>query len=609
MKSRIKALSAAVMILAAHHATAGDTKNQAAIDRALGLIQQNSGAFKLAAGSASVSTAARASGVTVPSSAATGDQFQAKDVIVDRDGTEHVRFNRTYNGLPVIGGDTVVHSYHGQLKQASLSQNSAINLSQSAAGTTIGGVPKANITAASAASIASSNFGGTVKETVAPKLVVFARNTKPILAYEVLVTGQVEGLTKNLTPSVRKQLKSSLFYISADTGAVLDREEKIQPVAATGTGKTLYLGTVTLTTDLTSGKYSLKDPSRGNGEVRDANNAPEPYYTSDFATIASGSTAFTNTTNVFGDGTATNRTTAAADIAYGLAKTWDFYKNTQGRNGIFNDGKGVVSYAHLDQGYDNAFWSDYSKSMYYGDGSGGTTGFKPVVALDVAGHEMTHGVTSATSALAYNHKDSGGLNEGASDIMGTSVEFYGATSSHPGNYLIGEDVEVDPKNGTNALRWMFKPSLDKETTVRTFTDGTKGSFGSFDCLPAGGFATGEKFWRASSGTLYGNYDPHYTSGVANHFFYLLSEGAVVPAGFTSTLTPSSLVCNGNTTLTAIGHDKAAKIWYKALTQYFTSGTTYAQARTATLTAATDLYGAASTEYKAVAAAWSAVSVN
>jgi len=267
MKFRIKVLSAAVMILAAHHATAGDTKNQAAIDRALGLIQQNSGAFKLAAGSASVSTSARASGATAPSSAATGDQFQAKDVIVDRDGTEHVRFNRTYNGLPVIGGDTVVHSYHGQLKGASLSQKSAINLSQSTAGSTVGGAPKANITADSAKAIAVKNFGGTVQESLAPKLVVFARNTAPTLAYEVSVSGETTSLSKTSTVKIPK---ASLIYVSAQTGAVLGRDEQIQHLASQGTGKTLLIGTVALTTDLTSGTYTLKDPSRGNSQVKDA---------------------------------------------------------------------------------------------------------------------------------------------------------------------------------------------------------------------------------------------------------------------------------------------------------------------------------------------------
>ena len=100
--------------------------------------------------------------------------------------------------------------------------------------------------------------------------------------------------------------------------------------------------------------------------------------------------------------------------------------------------------------------------------------------------------------------------------------------------------------------------------------------------------------------------------MANRFFYLLSEGAVVPAGFGSGtsygLTPSSLVCNGDTGIVGIGRAKAAAIWYRAMDVYFTSGTTYAQARTYTLNAARDLYGAGSPEYTAVNRAWAGANV-
>ena len=108
-------------------------------------------------------------------------------------------------------------------------------------------------------------------------------------------------------------------------------------------------------------------------------------------------------------------------------------------------------------------------------------------------------------------------------------------------------------------------------------------------------------------------DVHYTSGVANHFFYLLAEGAVVPngygAGTPANLGPSDLVCNGNVGLAGIGRDAAAKIWYTALTTYMVSNTDYAGARVATLQAAADLYGAGSANHAAVAAAWDAVNVH
>ena len=156
------------------------------------------------------------------------------------------------------------------------------------------------------------------------------------------------------------------------------------------------------------------------------------------------------------------------------------------------------------------------------------------------------------------------------------MEFSANNASDPGDYLVGEKLYKSNPTGTKALRYMFKPSIDGA---------------SKDCYYSG----------------IGSIDVHYSSGVANHFFYLLAEGAVVPAGFTQT--PNDLVCNGNTALTAIGKDAAGSIWYRALTVYMTSSTNYAAARQATLNAATDLYGNGSAQYNAVAAAWSAVNVN
>jgi zinc metalloprotease ZmpA len=216
--------------------------------------------------------------------------------------------------------------------------------------------------------------------------------------------------------------------------------------------------------------------------------------------------------------------------------------------------------------------------MTFGDGDNGVT-INPLVALDVAGHEMSHGVSSREANLTYSG-ESGGLNEANSDIMGTMVEFFAANANDPGDYLIGEKVYAH-NTGTQALRWMFKPSLDSRSP---------------DCYYSG----------------IGGLNVHYSSGVANHFYYLLAEGAVVPAGFgagtSANLTPASLVCNGNTAITGIGRSDAEQIWYHAMADYMVSNTNYAGARSATLQAATDLFGAGSAQSNAVAAAWDAVSV-
>lgn len=478
---------------------------------------------------------------------AADDQFAARNVVTDVDGTEHVRFTRTYKSLPVIGGDFVVHSRNGRLLSVSQTMSSKLRPSMAA-----------NLSVEDAIIAAGTAFGTGFKGMPYASQVVYARDVAPTLAYEVVMKGQ----KADQTPTEMH------YFVDAKSGAILDQWDMVHTAAANGTGKTISVGDVSITTNSVSGGYELVDPSRGNGATYDGRNVS---YTS----AATGATLFTDADNVWGNNTNSDRASAAAEAHYGVALTWDYYKNTHGRNGIFNDGKGVKSYVHVGSNWVNAAW--YNNAMYYGDGDGTT--YRPLTTLDIAGHEMSHGVTQAVSGLAYS-KDAGGLNESTSDIFGTMVEFYANNANDPGDWLIGEEIYVSNASGTKAMRLMFKQNADGRSYV---------------CYPSRGFGT-----KPAD-------DPHYTSGVGNRFFYLLSQGAVVPAGFS--YTPADLVCNGDTGVTGIGRAKAEKIWYRALDVYFTSSTNYPGARAATLKAATDLYGASSPEYAAVARAWSAVAVN
>jgi Zn-dependent metalloprotease len=213
--------------------------------------------------------------------------------------------------------------------------------------------------------------------------------------------------------------------------------------------------------------------------------------------------------------------------------------------------------------------------MTYGDGDGVNVG--PLVSLDITGHEMSHGVNANTANLIYSG-ESGGLNEANSDILGTMVEFHANNAKDAPDYLIGEQIIVGNVAGSanqRALRFMFDPIKDGRSP---------------SC------------YEATLGTL----DVHFSSGVANRFFYLLAEGSAARTyGGVNHYAPT---CNG-ASVVGIGRDKAAKIWDRALAVYFTASTDYAAARMATINAAKDLYGAGSAEASAVAAAWSAVKVN
>jgi Zn-dependent metalloprotease len=355
--------------------------------------------------------------------------------------------------------------------------------------------------------------------------------------------------------------------IDARDGHELDSWDGIETATAPGgVGTGFFSGTVDLTTNTTGAGFELKDPTRGN------------QYTTDLKGATSGAGAiFTEIDNLlWGNGALTDRQTVGVDAQFGAAKTWDYYLNVHGRNGIANDGKGAFNRVHYGSKYNNAFWTDSCFCMTYGDGDGTT--YNPFDSLDVAGHEMSHGVTSRTAKLSYS-RESGGLNEATSDIFGTMVEFYADKQEDAPDYDVGERLYI---TSGEALRYMYQPSKDGR---------------SADC------------WYKQVGNL----NVHYSSGVANHLFYLLAEGTA------SAVYPPSKTCNATDTRTAtgtgvlagIGRSKAEKIWYRALTTYMTSNTNYAGARIATVKAANDLVATGvltSDDLAAVGKAWTAVNV-
>jgi len=467
------------------------------------------------------------------------DQYTVYSSKKDATGNGVVRYTRKYHGLRVYGGDIIIRvGADGAFTGSSVGLSAPLSL-----GTT----PK--VGAAKARAAAKAAFSGKVTSTGAAELFVDASTGSPVLAWETVVAGWAKD----------GQTPSRLHVITnASTGAVIGSFDEIETI--NGTGNSIYSGTVGVDSTLSGSTYSLVDPSHGNNRTCDLNNG------------TSTCTTLTDADNVWGTGVNTDRASAAVDAHYGAAVTYDYYLNVHGRNGIFGNGVGVPSRVHYGNAYVNAFWD--GTQMTYGDGASNA---KPLVALDVAGHEMSHGVTEnvVPGGLTYSG-ESGGLNEATSDIFGSMVEFYANNSSDPGDYDIGEKIDI---RGTGApLRYMYNPALDGA---------------SHSC------------WSSTTNSV----DVHYSSGVANHFFFDLAEGT----GATSFGT--SPVCGSADPVVGIGREKAEKIWFRALDSYFVSNTRYVNtttpsntARAYSLSAAADLYGLCGTEYKAVQAAWTAVNV-
>ncbi|MFJ7065025.1 M4 family metallopeptidase [Streptomyces sp. NPDC101115] len=464
------------------------------------------------------------------------EKLVVRDVVQDRDGTTHTRYERTLNGLPVLGGDLIVaETKAGATTSVAKATRADITKVDTAAATVAPAAAEKQ-----AVGLANAEGSKETKAERAPRKVVWAANGTPVLAYETVVGGiQHDG-----TPS-------ELHVVTdARTGQKLYEWEGVH----TGTGNTMYSGQVTLGT---APSYTLTDTGRGNHKTYNLNGG----------TSGTG-TLFTNSTDVWGNGLPSNKETAGADAHYGAALTWDYYKNVHGRSGIRGDGVGAYSRVHYGNAYVNAFWSDSCFCMTYGDGSNNS---KPLTSIDVAAHEMTHGVTSNTAGLVYSG-ESGGLNEATSDIFAAAVEFYANNANDKGDYLVGEKIDIRG-NGT-PLRYMDKPSKD---------------------------GSSKDAWYSGIGSI----DVHYSSGPANHWYYLLSEGS--GAKTINGVNYDSPTSDG-LPVTGIGRDKASLIWFKALTTKFSSNTNYAGARTGTVAAATELYGAGSAEVTAVENAWAAINV-
>ncbi len=461
-----------------------------------------------------------------------GQGARVTDTVLDRSGS-HVRFQRTYRGLEVVGGDFVVHqNTDGRYTSYSGKHLAPVTLST-----------RATVAPQRAAHRATGLVHYRATRST-PRLVVLATGKTPRLAWKVTV----EGRRADGSPA------GKYVFVGARSGRVLASWPSV--LNDTGTGNSLTLGQVPIDTTNTGSGFTMVDPNRGGNETH---NGP-----------ATAAPLFADADNVWGNGTTSDPATAGVDAHYGIAKTWDYYLTTFNRRGIANDGKGARAFVH-DGAYVNASWSDSCFCMRYGDGDATTY---PLVALDIAGHEMSHGVTSRSANLTYRG-ESGGLNEATSDIFGTNVEWYANNANDVPDYVIGEEIYRSYNPATNYVRRMDNPALDG---------------GSLSCYSR----------RAKS------VDVHYSSGIANHFFYLLSEGS--GAKSINGIAYNSPTCNGST-ITGIGRDAAQRIWYSALTSYMTSSTNYAGARVATISASTALYGATSAQTNAVKAAWSAVSVN
>ena len=335
-------------------------------------------------------------------------------------------------------------------------------------------------------------------------------------------------------------------YIDAKTGAFVKENNLIHNTNTAASGATLYNGTQSFTADLSGTTYRLRQTTSGGGvQTYTLKNSTFYFLASDITSA---------TANSWSDAT-------AIQAHWGAERTWAFYNEKFSRNSYNGAGAVIKSYVHYSNNYVNAFWD--GSRMTYGDGDV-SQGYRPLVSLDICGHEISHGVTTYSANLTYSN-ESGALNESFSDIFGECIENY-AKGNH--DWMMSCDIGV---SSCGAFRNMMNPNQYSDP------DTYKGTY-----------------WYSGTSD---NGGVHTNSGVQNKWFYILTQGE------------SGSDDNGyNYNVIGIGLDKASRIAYRNLTVYLTASSNYSVARAGAIQSATDLYGAGSPEVIATTEAWNAVGV-
>ena len=504
----------------------------------------------------------------------------------DRMGNTHSRYQQYYKGIKVEFGTLIIHK-KGELVQSINAESynaSGLNLS-----------PKLN---SQESLLKSIKHLGIKKASWYNNVSKSLSKENPV--GELVIVPNYKDKLKSVVLAYKFKIETSApfligySYINANTGSSelfnpiakhlnIDSGSKSKEVSsspktkqnhsftiASGNADTRYLGNQSIETRAeTDGTYTLND------DVNKIHTRNAKHFTKSIDVFTK-FTEFIDDDNNWTKAEHDNaeKDNAALDAHFGAMKVKEYWDIVHGRNSYDDKGAPLYSYVHYGVNKDIAGWT--GKEMIYGDSDASSTG--PLTAFDVCAHEIGHAVTQSTADLVYANQ-SGGLNEGFSDIWGAAIQHYTYgtgtdTAPDPSVWAIGEDIKP------TGIRSMSNPKShnDPDTYlgtnwVTTADDG--------DCIPGGNDHCGV----------------HTNSGVLNHWFYILTQGKVGTNDVGSAYD-----------VTGIGMKKAEEIAYLMLRDYLTPNSTYLQARDASLAVASNLYCYNSSEFKEIQNAWYAVNV-
>lgn len=475
-----------------------------------------------------------------------GEAFRILQTETDKIGMTHIKLQQVFKGVDVYGAQAWLHFANGQvcfngrtqLAPALGSVNALVTETgaQTITRTDVSKVSRFNeITAGQASLLHLKQFESSL--VVLPRANQFGGFD---LAWHVTVY-----------PNLLSRWE---YFIDANSGAIINKYENVCSIgAATAQAADLNGVTRTIGTFNANSTYYLLDasksmytgtqnalPAAGKGIILTLNAQNTSQQNMQYADFTSaGNNSWNDTRSV--------------SAHYNAEVSWDYYKNTHGRNSINGQGGDVISFVNVADdnggGLDNAFWT--GQYMIYGNGN---TQFKPLAGdLDVGGHEMTHGVIQETAGLEYQG-ESGAMNESFADVFGSLIE--------RNSWRLGEGVVQPASFPSGCLRDLSNPHN-------------------------GGNQLGDAGWQpAHTSEQYNgtqdNGGVHINSGITNNAYYRIAS--------------------------VIGKGPAELIYYRALSQYLTKSSQFIDLRLAIVRAAEDLHGANSTESNLAKSAFDAVGI-
>jgi Zn-dependent metalloprotease len=458
----------------------------------------------------------------------------------DQYSQSHIKIRQQFNGIPVAGSESIIH----------IKSNGKINFHGYAYPTPIAN-KTAKIDKEQAVQIVSADLE---KTSIHKEL-----NTKQKseLEYEGpssrLIYHYIEGIANELVLAYEVTIRSNpidewVYKVNASNGRIIDKYNHTCSVTVPATATDLNGIQRDFNTTKIVDNYYLIDASRPmyNPQSVLPSSPQGVIWTKDAK-----NTDLTVVDQIVTKDNNWNVNPTAVSAHFNAGATYEYYKNVHKRNSIDNKGGNIISVINVtDEGksMENAYWN--GKFIAYGNG--GTT-FKPLAAaLDVAAHELTHGVIQHSANLNYVGQ-SGAINESIADIFGVLVD--------RDDWKIGEEVMRPGTYPSGALRDMSDPH----------NGGTKGDY----------------YWQPRTMSEYfitksDNGGVHINSGIPNYAFYLIA--------------------------TAISKEKAEQIYYRALNDYLFASAQFVDLRIAVVEAAKVIYNDGSPEVIAIRNAFDAVGI-